>query len=164
MSETYVECLVPAKKSGASKVIVAVLIVFTVLFLMAMILVPPAMILAVVTGIAAYFVNLNSSVEYEYLYLDKEISVDKIMSQTRRKHMGDYSLDRMEVFAPLNSWHLDNFRQRDVKVVDYSIGKELDPDERYAMYYEGGLKVIFSPSEEFVAALYNAAPRKVFKD
>jgi len=103
-------------------------------------------------------------VEYEYLYLDKEISVDRIMAQSRRKRMADYGLERMEVFAPIGSRHLDNFRKRDVKEIDYSTGKEEEPDGRYVMYYEGGVKVIFSPSEEFVNALYNAAPRKVFKD
>jgi len=36
---------------------------------------------------------------------------------------------------------------------DYSIGEVLQPDGRYAMYYEGGEKIIFSPNEELVKVL-----------
>jgi hypothetical protein len=164
MSDVYVECLVPAKKTRGAKALVVVLIALTVVFGIAMILVVPAMLLAVITGVAAYFVNLYSSVEYEYLYLDKEITVDKIMAQSKRKRVATYTVDRMEILAPINSWHLDDYKNRNVKTVDYSIGQELQPDLRYAMYYEGGIKVILSPSEELVKAVKNVAPRKVFSD
>ena len=165
MSDTYVECLVKAGKSKTSKAIVIGLTALTVFFVLVMLFIhSAALLLAIVTGVAAYFVNLYSYVEYEYLYLDKEITVDRILAQSRRKRVATYSVDRMEVFAPIQSWHLDNFKNRDVKVVDYSAGEGQEPDERYAMFYEGGSKVLFNPSPEFVKALINVAPRKVFKD
>ena len=164
MSDVYVECLISAKKSVGAKVLTVVLIILAVLCFLAMFLFPIAMLLAAAAGIGAYFASLYSNVEYEYLYLDKELTVDKILAQSKRKRVAAYSLDRMEIFAPINSWHLDNFKNRNVNVVDYSIGQELQPDERYVMYYEGGVKVIFSPSEELVKVLKNAAPRKVFND
>ena len=43
------------------------------------------LIIAVVAGVGAYFVNLNANLEYEYLYVDKQLTVDKIMARTRRK-------------------------------------------------------------------------------
>ncbi|MBR1771306.1 MAG: hypothetical protein IJ747_04695 [Lachnospiraceae bacterium] len=164
MNDTYVECLVQAKRSGKARALTVGLIVLTVLLALAMFAIPATLLLAVLTGVGAYFANLYSHVEYEYLYLDREITVDKIMAQSGRKRVATYSLDRLEVFAPIKSWHLDAFRNRDVKTVDYSIGEELQPDERYVMYYEGGARVLFSPSQEFVAALKNVAPRKVFSD
>jgi hypothetical protein len=164
MSDVYVECLVPTKKSGGARAVTILLIILTVVFGLAMFLFTPAMFLAVITGVAAYFVSLYSNVEYEYLYLDKEITVDKIMAQSKRKRVADYTLDRMEIIAPVNSWHLDAFKNRNVKTVDYSIGQALQPDQRYAMYYEGGIRVVLSPSEEMIKALKNAAPRKVFSD
>jgi len=51
-----------------------------------------------------------------------------------------------------------------VKEIDYSIGEELKPDKRYAMYYEGGLKVILSPSEEMIKVMRNTSPRKIYTD
>ncbi len=162
MSDTYVECLVAAKQSGAAKAVTVLLIILTVILALAMFLLPAALIFAIATGGAAYFVNLYSNVEYEYLYLDKELTVDKILAQSKRKRVASYSLERMEVFAPVNSHHLDNYRKRNVKTVDYSIGQVLTPDERYVMYYEGDAKVILSPSEELVKVLKTVAPRKVF--
>ena len=94
----------------------------------------------------------------------KELSVDKIMAKSKRKRVGTYSLDRMEVFAPVYSYHLDNFKNRQVKEKDYSIGEVLQPDGRYAMYYEGGEKILLSPNEELVKVLKNMAPRKVFSE
>lgn len=161
MSDVYVECLVQAKKSGLKKVAQVVLIVLTVIFCMGMILFWPFVVLALITGVAAYFVGLYSQVEYEYLYLDKELSVDRILAQSKRKKVGTYTVDRMEVFAPVNSHHLDGFRNRDVRVEDYS-GE--DSGQCYCMYYEGGVKVLLSPTADMVKALKNVAPRKVFND
>jgi hypothetical protein len=64
----------------------------------------------------------------------------------------------------LSRLYLDNFKNRQVKEKDYSIGEVLQPDGRYAMYYEGGEKILLSPNEELVKVLKNMAPRKVFSE
>lgn len=161
MNDVYVECLVKAKSSMLLKVAKVVLIAVTVatglLGMMGFIF---FLLIAVVAGVLAYFVGLNADVEYEYLYLDKEITIDKVMAQSKRKRMGVYQLDKMEVVAPTDSYHLDAYRNRTVQEIDYS-GTET---KEFVIYYEGGKKIILSPSEELVAALRNVAPRKVFMD
>ncbi|MCH5342921.1 MAG: hypothetical protein J1E64_02700 [Acetatifactor sp.] len=165
MSDAYVECLVKAKTSGTGKFLKTFLIVLTVLFALSSFLFGAiSVLLALITGVGVYFVNLYTDLEYEYLYLDKEITVDKVLAKSKRKRVATYSVDRMEIFAPARSHRLDSYRNRNVKRKDYSIGEELKPDLRYAMYYEGGELVILSPSEEFVKVLKNVAPRKVFTD
>lgn len=165
MSDSYVECLVKAKASGTAKFFKVLLIALTVIFAVSTLLFGMlGFLVAVILGIGAYFVNLYSDLEYEYLYLDKEISVDKVMAKSKRKRVATYSVDRMEILAPVRSYHLDGFRNRKVKKRDYSIGVELQPDLRYAMYYEGGEVILLSPSPEFVSAVKNVAPRKVFTD
>lgn len=164
MSDTYVECLVKQKQSGLGKFLKYLLIMLTVVFAILMLIIPLAFIIAVAAGIGVYFVNMFTDLEYEYLYLDKELVVDKVMAKSRRKRVGTYSVDRMEILAPVKSYHLDGFKNRNVKVKDYSIGEELQPDKRYAMFYEGGEKILLSPSEELVKAVRSVAPRKVFLD
>ena len=78
--------------------------------------------------------------------------------------MAVYQLDKVEILAPVKSYHLDNYRNRSAKVKDYSIGEVLQPDKRYVMYYEGAQKILLSPSEELVKVMKNVAPRKVFSD
>lgn len=164
MSDAYVECLVKAKGSGLLKFLKVFLILLTVLFFLAGFVIFPALFLAVAAGVGAYFAGLNADLEYEYLYLDRELVIDKVLAKTKRKRVATYTVDRMEIFAPIKSYHLDNYRNRTVKERDYSIGEELKPDLRYVMYYEGGDKLILSPSEALVKALKNVAPRKVFTD
>lgn len=165
MSDAYVECLVKAKRSTLGGVLRGLLIVVAVIcFLAAFIGIILAFIPMILAGVGAYFVNLYTDLEYEYLYLDKELTVDKVMAKSKRKRVATYSLDRMEIFAPIKSYRLDNYKNRDVKVKDYSIGEEQQPDLRYVMYYEGGEKIILSPSPELVKVMKNAAPRKAFSD
>jgi len=163
MNDTYIECLVKAKSKGMMKFLKVLLIMLTVVFvLLSLMGVILLFVFAIATGVGAYFVNMQTDIEYEYLYLDRELTIDKIMSKTKRKRMGVYKLDRMEICAPVRSYHLDNFKNRNVKVKDFSIGEELKPDRRYAFYYEGGEKILISPSEELVKAMRMVAPRKVF--
>lgn len=164
MSDTYVECLIKQKQSGVGKFFKLLLIMLTVVFAILMLIIPLAFIVAVAAGIGAYFVNLFTDLEYEYLYLDKELVVDKVLAKSKRKRVGTYTIDRMEILAPVKSYHLDSFKNRNVKVKDYSIGEELQPDKRYALFYEGGEKLLLSPSEEMVKAIRSVAPRKVFLD
>lgn len=167
MSDAYVECLVKQKQAGIWKVLKVFLIVLAVLFLLATLftlLGIVCFILAIVAAAGSYLVNLFTDLEFEYIYVDKELSVDKVMAKSRRKRVATYSLDRVEAFGPVKSYHLDQFRNRNVKTIDYSIGEELQPDRRYALYYEGGIKLLMSPSEELVKVMKNAAPRKVFTD
>lgn len=165
MSETYVECLVKAKSKMGMKLLKYLLIGLTVIFvLLALMGIILAIIPGAITGVASYFVTLYSDLEYEYLYLDKELVIDKVMAKSKRKRVATYQVERMEILAPLHSYHLDSYKNRQVKVKDYSIGEELKPDLRYAVYYEGGEKLILSPSEELVKAIRNIAPRKVFMD
>ncbi|MCM1184961.1 MAG: DUF6106 family protein [Lachnoclostridium sp.] len=164
MSEVYVECLVKAKPSAAGRFLKMFLVVLTVLLIAALpFLGTAALLIAVVTGVGAYFVGVNTDLEYEYLYLDKELSVDKVLGKSRRKKVAVYSIESMEILAPVNSYHLDSYKNRSVPVKDYSIGEALKPDKRYAMYCDGQ-KILLSPSEELVKAIKNAAPRKVFSE
>ena len=166
MGDTYVECLVARKSSAVLTFLKFFLIMMTVVFLLfgmgtGYIL---ALILAVVTGVGAYFATMNANIEYEYLYLDKEIGVDKVMAKSRRKKVGTYSVEKMEIFAPLNSHRLDSYRNRDTKTLDYSSGIAAQPERRYMMVCNGGEKVILEPNEAMIKAVQSVAPRKVFTD
>lgn len=163
MSETYVECLVARKSSFSLRLLKTLLIMFTVCFFVIGFAIPAALIVAIVLGVASYFAYMNADIEYEYLYLDKEISIDKVLAKSRRKKAAVYSIEKMEVLAPMKSYHLDAFRNRELKTVDYSSG-EADDKNKYMMVYEGNVKVILEPNAEMVKAIQSVAPRKVFTD
>ena len=152
--ETYVECMVKKKANGLMSALKVLLIGITVITgLLGFMGLIVFLIIAVVAGVGAYFVSLNANLEYEYLYVDKQLTVDKIMARTRRKKVETFDLERMEILAPIKSWHLDDYKNRQLKVVDYSSGVEQQPDIRYSMIYNGEKRVIFEPNAEMVAAI-----------
>ena len=166
MSETYVECLVARKSSMLMTFLKFFLIMMAVVLLLFGVgtayVVP--LILGIVAGVGAYFATMNADIEYEYLYVDKEISIDKVLAKSKRKKAGTYSVEQMEIFAPLNSHRLDSYRNRDTKTVDYSSGIESQPERRYMMVCNGGIRVILEPNEALIKAVQTVAPRKVFTD
>ncbi len=165
MSEMYVECLVKSQASMLAKFARIVLMMLTIAFgLLALLGFLPALIIAVITGVGAYFIWLHSDIEYEYLYLDKELTIDKVMAKTKRKRVATFEIERMEILATFRSYQLSNYNNRNIKADDYSIKIEEQPDLRYVMYYEGNKKIILSPSAELVKAIKTIAPRKVFTD
>ncbi len=164
MSETYVECLVARKPSTVLSFLKILLIMLTVVFVLVGAIFLPGLVVAAITGVGAYFATMNANVEYEYLYLDREVSVDKVMAKSRRKKAGAYSTEQMEIFAPLNSHRLDSYRNRNLKTIDYSSGIAAQPEKRYMMVLNGDTKIILEPNEAMVKAIQSVAPRKVFTD
>lgn len=164
MSETYVECLVARKPSTILTFLKILLIMLTVVFVVIGVVFIPGLLVAIVAGVGAYFATMNANIEYEYLYLDREISVDKVLAKSKRKKAGTFAVDQMEIFAPLNSHRLDSYRNRELKTLDYSSGVAAQPERRYMMVWNGNTKIILEPNEEMIKAVQSIAPRKVFTD
>ena len=93
MNETYVEWMVKRKAPTHMVILRFVLIILTVFFVMAGLIFVPAMLIGIAFGVAAYFVNLNTNLEYEYLYVDKELTVDKVMAKSRRKRVAVFDVE-----------------------------------------------------------------------
>ena len=164
MGDTYVEYLVARKPSVIMKFLKILLIMLTVVFVLIGFMNFVGLIIAAAAAAGAYFVSLNADIEYEYLYLEREISVDKVMAKSRRKKVGTFSVEQMEIFAPLNSHRLDSYRNMNTKTLDYSSGIADQPERRYMMIYNGNTKVILEPNEAMIKAVQSVAPRKVFTD
>ncbi|MCL2254549.1 MAG: DUF6106 family protein [Lachnospiraceae bacterium] len=165
MNETYAECMIKRKPNAVMKVLKYVMFMLAGFFILIGFLgVILSLIIGVIVLIAAYFVSLNSEIEYEYLYVDRQLTIDKIMNRSRRKRVAKYDLERMEILAPFNSYRLDSYKNRTPKIVDYSSGTINQPDTRFLMFIDGTQKVIFEPNQEMIKAISMIAPRKVFKD
>ena len=164
MNETYVEWLVKKKTPAYMTLLRILSVMLTVCFVLVGLAFVPALLVGIAFGVAAYFIYMNSDLEYEYLYVDKELTVDKVMAKSKRKRVAVFDIGKMEILAPVKSWRLDNYKNRTDKAVDYSSGEEKQPDTRYVMFYDGKQKIIIEPNEELIKAIQTVAPRKVFKD
>ena len=77
MSDAYVECLIQAKQPGWAKAVRVLLIILTVIFAIGALISIWLGIAALIAGFGAYFLNMMTDLEFEYLYLDKELVIDK---------------------------------------------------------------------------------------
>ncbi len=165
MNETYVEWRVAQATPGFKKFLYYLCICLAVVIaLMGLVSSWVLLVAAAAFGAAAFFLYRQIDLEYEYLYLDKEITIDKVFHASSRKRVATYQVDKLEILAPIKSYHLDEYRNRQLTVKDYSIGIEEQPDLRYVAIFEGSEKLILSPNDKMVQAIKTVAPRKVFTD
>ncbi len=165
---SYVECLVVSKASPIVVFLKYLCFALAIFFLLSSILLGAGVfgaLLFIASGAGFYFAKLNSNIEFEYQYCDKEISIDKILDKSSRKHIGNYEVEKMAIMAPSESYHLSDYKNQTFKVLDFSArNKDAKPNPTYTFYYDGKEKIIFEPNSELVAAVKAVAPRKVFTD
>ncbi len=168
MSDLYSELLVKKEPTAKDAVFKFGSIALTVLLALAGILVFPVfLIAAVVVGVLAYmFIIPSTDLEYEYLFVNGEMDVDKVMAKSKRKRMKTLNITEADIVAPPDSHRLDyyNNNQR-LKVVDYSSGNPRH--KRLAVILRDGkelCKFIIEPDESMAKSIKNSAPGKVFLD
>lgn len=166
MNESYKELMVK-KESGLKEKLLRIGALIPTVLLGFLTLLTGYMIIFIIViglGVLCYFVFQWTDIEYEYLYLDKEINIDKIMAKTRRKRVATISIEKMEILAPEKSHQLDSYRNRNIKAVDYSAGHDMPGQKLYALYSEGNHQYLLNLDEDFVKTIKGIAPRKVFMD
>ena len=114
-------------------------------------------------GAVGYFLVIpRLYLEFEYLYLDKELSVDKIFNKESRKKCGNYELINMEIMAPLGSDELKAYESKNSTNIDYSGNSE--DAKRYVIYLTKDQKLIrlvIEPDEAILKAIKSQFPRQV---
>ncbi len=166
MSDLYTEIIVKRKTQFKDVALKILLIAVTVLAVLASLFTPLGILgflLVVALLIADYFLLPTFDVEYEYLYVNGELDVDKIMSKQKRKRVFSADVKDLEIMAPTESHALDAYNQRsDIKTYDYSSREE--ENKTYTMIVKGDKemkRVIFEPNEVILKDMKRMAPREV---
>lgn len=122
------------------------------------------LIIAVVFGGAGYYLGSLSQVEYEYVYCDKNLDIDVIYSQSKRKSLMSLDIGKMEALVRVEGSKMREFASRKCVVKDFSTGNKESKKDVYALFYDGNLQVLLEPNERLLNALSYVAPRKIYKD
>ena len=166
MSDLYSEVLVKKEQTWKDKLVKGGLIALVVIFAVAGIIIPILFFVAIALGIAAYFIIPGTDLEFEYLFVNGELDIDKIMSKSKRKRVKSLNLSECDIMAPLNSHRMDYYNSNQkLKVLDFSSGNS--EHKRFAIIVRDGAdtcKVIFEPDETLAKTMRNTAPSKVFLD
>ena len=166
MSDLYSEVLVKKERTWKDKLVKGGLIALVVIFAVVGIVIPILFFVAIALGIAAYFIIPGTDLEFEYLFVNGELDIDKIMSKSKRKRVKSLNLSECDIMAPLTSHRMDYYNgNQKLKVLDFSSG---NPEhKRFAIIARDGAdtcKVIFEPDETLAKTMRNTAPSKVFLD
>ncbi len=162
MNDAYVEWLVKRKTPAWTILVKALLIVVCVIMFFLAVTIPFGFLLLLAAMLAAYFVFPMFNVEFEYLVVNDQLSVDRIMGQKRRKKVWEATLDQIEIMAPLDSYLLKDAEKKDMKVLDFS--SHMQGAKVYGIIAQtasGSAKVLFEPNEKILKHLWSRAPRKV---
>lgn len=161
--DNYVEWLVKRKDpvyAVPAKILMMILCLLSVIAAMQTVLV--GVLFMAAAGAATYFVFLNLSVEYEYLFAEGGLSVDRIMGRSRRKRVFDCDKEDIRMVAPQTSFVLKDYERQGTQVKNYSSGRR--EAKVYALIYQKGannFKVLFEPDERMTTAMRRAFPRKL---
>ena len=167
MSEAYRELLIKQGENKKDKFLGIAMVVAACVSLLSGLLLNFLFLLGTVAfGILSYLMYFRRmQVEYEYTYMDKELRIDRIYNQAKRKKITVLDLKEMDILARENSRHLDSYKNKPVKEWDFSTGLE-DTEElaTYVLYYAGTDKYYLSLSEDFMQTIRRAMPHKVKAD
>ena len=163
MNDTYVECMVAHKKNPMADYFKYLMYGLAVIcFLGGLIVNSLLSVLALVFVLIAYFVSPMLDIEYEYLYLDKSIQIDKVMSKEKRKKVIEIDLNKMEIMVASKSAELNTYRNQNLPYKEYSSG-EADANIYVIVYADKNSRqmVGIEPNEEMLSAIKTVFPRKV---
>lgn len=167
MGDSYVEQLV--KRQGSmlqmgirvGAVVSAIIITYIMAALIGII----SLIAAFAMGYGVYYIFIMTSVEYEYVLVNGELTVDIVYGKSKRKKAGTYDIKKSEVIAPLNSDYGAMYHKNmQMKAFDFTSGT--DESGAYLMvapYGAGTAKVYFEPNENMLSAIRTQAPSKLKK-
>ena len=161
MTEFMTEQLVKREETLGTKVKKALLIIVTALVVLLAMVVPILMIVAVIVVAVVVFLFRRMDVEFEYLYFNGDLDIDKIFNKSSRKRMFRTNIkDDMYLIAPTGASELYQFRE--MKKLDFS---SQNPESRtYTMIatHKGEkVQVIFEPNENILKGIQDLAPRKI---
>ena len=165
MNESYAECGVSCNLCKRDFQKIGVYFLLLVLSVVASM--ESTYMLLVVMGVIAFGIMKANSMkyEYEYIFCDGQLDVDKIIANSKRKRMFRVDFDSCEVIAPENSEALAHWNSRVEKVLDYT--SHVKGKHTYAIiarHNQQLVKILFEPNENMISIMRNKSRRKVHLD
>lgn len=162
MSDYYTEQLIKKRTTMKEIVIKAFVTALTIVSVLVVFLFPLGILLPVILVVVDVVVFQRLNVEYEYLFVNGELDIDKIMNKSKRKRVFSVNVNDLELLAPADAPELR--AHQGTKIFDYSSMNEGARVYAIIVIEKGQKKkVIFEPNDTIIEGFYMHAPRKVIK-
>lgn len=163
--EQYIEVLV-RKKTNPLLMPGKFLMLFPDILLLLLSFRSPAFIpLLLLSGALTYLCFLYSCVEYEYLYFEGELSIDRILNRSKRRKICEVPASAFRLLAAMDSEEMQRAMGEECEIRDYSddgfLPGEL-PKLGY-LYEREGKKIclVLTVNDRLQQAIRRTAPEKV---
>lgn len=160
MNDFYTEQLLKRRTPVSEMALVVVLAVIGIAALAMTPMTIFAPLVAIVFLAVAIFKARNSNQEFEYLYMNGELDIDRIIAKSKRKQVFTGSLNQLELLVKADSHELDAYAGTPLKEFSSGMHKER---ECVAVYVKDGqsMRIVFEPNDRILEAFRMQAPRKV---
>lgn len=102
----------------------------------------------------------RSRIEYEYLFINGDLDIDKIINRSKRKTVFSMNVSELELLAPEGSRELE--RYGNARLLDFSSNQPEAKRHVLVAGRKGELyRVVFEPGEALLEGFFLMAPRKV---
>ena len=105
--------------------------------------------------------------EYEYVMLNGELIVEKIMSQSMRRRCGEYNIGRATLITNPGSQDALRMEYKQLRTDNYSSNDESVKDDIIIIYALNNnnemVRIIMQPNERMLEAIKEAAPKDAYK-
>ena len=162
MNNQYVEVLVKrnVEKEKQKRMIVAISGMIVMIIIGLLTAIPLFYMISFLIAFVAYFTVIKYYLEFEYYYLDGELTIAKICNRARRKEIFDLNDGSIKLITPLNSEELQEFVG--LKVIDCSANDSANLPYVIVCEDKGKLKKLFiQMNEELLKELKRNMPYKV---
>ena len=122
--------------------------------------------ITILFGYLTYLAFVYTSAEWEYSFVNGELTIDKILGKRKRKPGESYDIRKAEIIAPANSEEIIS-RSQYLTKIDYTGSNNID--NHYSIIIgdvdgvKGALMITFEPDERMLDAMYNVRPNIIKK-
>lgn len=160
MTDFLIEQLVKKNPTAKDNLKKTGLVAVTALSVLLIFIFPYAIWLTMILVILDFILIRRMDVEYEYIYFNGDLDIDKIMNKESRKRVFSTNIKEMEVIAPSGSQEVLGCQH--IKAIDLSTcNPESKTYEMVTSFKGERVRLIFEPDEKMLNAMRDMAPRKV---
>ena len=121
-----------------------------------------ALIIVVLLGVGAKFLQGYLNVEYEYIFTNGELDIDVIYDKSRRKRLFSGSVKSFEIMAHTGDRNHERAFSAAQETRDYSAGTPNENTYAFLTAYNGKkVKVIIEPNEKMLKAFSGALTGRI---
>ena len=169
--DTFIEYLVKKKRTSADFLamigiaVIASILIFVLFLLMQVFASFGSIVFLLMVGVGygAYILITSFNTEFEYVLVNNEIDVDKIINQRKRKRLTTINVKSIEEFGVFKnsrvaSRHIENGSVKKI----YACTDKNDDGVYYALYSERESKmlILFNPHQKMVDEIIKKNPLK----